>query len=1057
MNSRESAIQVVAEPPSEQVARKQITVLFCDMADYTFRSNSMDPEDLADEIRVFQALCTKVADKYHGNISNYLGDGVLVLFGHPHANEFDAEHAVRAGIEMIEEIEQNNESFEWRNKNPITIRIGIATSLVVVGEKAGKKRDQDELIIGEAPVLAARLQGIATPNTVVTSLRTRRLVGGAFKFKELGAQNLKGFSNPVPAWQLLHESTFQNRNYTSLKRVTTRFVSRHKELSFLSDSYEKAINGESIVIHLVGEAGIGKSRLLRVFEKTLKKQDIGRIRVTCSPYFDSTPLRSVIDEILRWLQINLDDSTTTKQSKIKYALLDVNISDDESYALFCELLFVDSPENIPALSISPEELHHRTLRFLADLLFSLSKIRPALLVVEDLHWSDPTTLELLDFIIRNALNHRLFAVFTSRPDFEPDWKQSNSLINLNLNRLDANGSAELVKAVFANTSLPRRVEQELVRKSDGVPLYLEECSWHILNKIQESDGEASVSDEFSVPDSLQDSLNARLDLLGKARELAQLCAAFGSFFTYSNIQYVAQLNGIDADNGIDILLQAGLLKTILNKDEDRYVFQHVLFQDAAYQSLLKKTRHLYHRQIAELFITEDPNIITNQPELVAYHYSRTEQLDTAVDLWIKASTIAISKSAISEARDHLDRGLNILLQLPDSREKKERELKLLLVLAVCLTVRSGYYGEQVTETYRRCIELASEVGDAEQLWSALYGFWRCLICQAEFGKAIKISVKLKRLCETLDDRKLYMTSLGIRAMTRMFGGKFLSAEKFYRNSVRLYDQIEDKNIGIRFGQDPYVTIQGMSAVNQLVRNNPKNSRLDMEKSVEIARSIDHPYTIAETLRLAAVHEHISRNMIGLKELAKEAIDISERFEFDGLLAASKIFLAFSNVITYREIHAIDIIRENLQRYKEKYALLLYPYFQGLLAESYLYMHNFQEAFTEANHVLLLIQKHGENWAQVPVMHIKAESAARGQLAGDSEIRQWYDEAEETAVQQNAELFLRRVILSRANYEQGKTSSTSKARTNNQLVAESYSFNRDSLNIVSANQYITQAT
>ncbi len=1006
----------IAADSSEQAARKQVTVLFCDISDYTSRSNSMDPEDLADEIRVFQTLCTRVADKYHGNISNFLGDGILVLFGHPHASEFDAEHAVRASLEMVEEIEQNNLSFEWRNKMPIRIRIGIATSLVVVGEKAGKQRDQDELVIGQAPNLAARLQALAEPNTVVTSLRTRRLVGGAFEFRELGEQKLKGFAKPVPAWQLLHESTFQNRNFTSLKRVATRFVSRSRELSFLTDNYAKSINAEPAVIHVTGEAGIGKSRLLRVFEKTLDKQNIYRIRVSCSPYFHSTPLRSAIDEIYRWIQINPEDKVPARQIKIKHALSELGIKDNDECALFFEILLVELPHDIAPLDMSTEVKHHRSLSLLVHIVLTLSKDRPILLVVEDLQWSDPTTLELLSRLINNMENHRLFGIFTSRPQFNPGWKQSNSLINLHLGGLDDNESARLIKSVFGNTPLPQAVEKTLIRKSDGIPLYLEECSWHILNRIQDNDGSEKSEEDFAVPDTLQDSLNARLDMLGDAKRLAQLGAAFGAFFTYPKIKRLAERNGIDADNGMDILLQAGLLSTVFNQDEDRYVFRHALFQDAAYQSLLKKTRHRYHRQIAELLVSEDPDITHNQPELVAYHYDRTDHLDIAVDLWIKAGEVAIGKSAISEALDHLERGLYQLNRLSDNYVNKARALQLLLNLAVCLTVRSGYSGARVTETYARCMELANHVGDAEQQWCALYGFWRCLICQADFGSALKISVTLKRLSESLDDRKLSMTSFGIQAMTRMFAGKFLSAEKYYENSVKFYNQAEDRNIGIRFGQDPYVTIQGLGAVNRLIRGDKVQSRLEIEKSVAVSKSIGHPYTIAETLRLAAVYEQICRDMPGLRRFAGEAVELSEKFGFDGLLAASRIFMAFDDIVTHHNPRAIGTIRENMDRYQEKYSLLFYPYFQGVLAESYLYMRRFQEAFTESNHALLLIEKHGEVWMQVPMLHIKAESAARGRLAAENAIGRWYDEAGALAKKQHAALFLRRLGRSRAEFQ-----------------------------------------
>jgi len=1007
----------IVDPP-EQVARKQVTVLFCDMVDYTSRSLSMDPEDLADDIRVFQSLCTSVADRYHGNISNYLGDGILVLFGYPCSNEFDAEHALRASIDMIGEIEENNSTYHWRNRKPIKIRIGIATSLVVVGEKAGKQRDQDELIIGEAPNLAARLQTLAEPNTAVVSLRTRRLAGGAFKFKDLGEQQLKGFPHLVPVWQLLYESSFHNRSYTSLKRVTTRFVSRNRELSILTDNYNKAVFGNFSYLHLVGEAGIGKSRLLRVFEKSFDKRRIYRIRISCSPYYDSAPFRPVIDEIKRWTQVNGDDNLAQNQLKVRQALSELDINDDDSYVLFCDLLDIDRPTDIAPLDVSAEERHHRTLDLLTRLLFTLSTVLPTMLVVEDLQWADPTTLELLNHVVKNANRQRLLAIFTYRPGFKLTLENSEPQISLRLGGLDQHESAQLIESIFSPVSLPRKIKRTLINQGGGVPLYLEECSWHVRNQIQGKKCAAGMDEDFTVPDTLQDSLNARLDMLGTAKDLAQLGAAFGTNFTFSNIEKIASINGIEADNRMDTLVQTDLLKTVLHKDEDRYEFCHVMFQDAAYLSLLKKIRQRYHQQIAEMFLAEDPDIRNRQPEKIAFHYSRTEHLDFAVDLWIQAGKVAISNSKIDEAIRHLDRGIDLLKHLPPSPLTKERELKLLLSLAVCLTVRSGYFGDLVTQTYKRCIQLANDTGIPEQQWSALYGFWRCLVCMVEFESALNISVKLKRLCNVLDDRKLHMTSLGIQAMTRMFSGRFLRAEKYYMKSVTYYDQVEDRRIGLRFGQDPYVTIQGMGAVNGLIRGNKTQSRLQIEKSVLVSRSIGHPYTIAETLRLAALYEQISGDMVQLKKIAREAIEISEKFGFEGLLATSNIFLAFSDVVNQRNHCTIQAIIENLDLYREKYALLLYPYFQGLLAETYLNMEKFQDAFTESSHVLELIDKYGETWIQVPMMRIKAESAARGKLAGKEQILRWYTEAETLARKQDARLFQNRVISSRTVYAPG---------------------------------------
>ena len=655
--------------------------------------------------------------------------------------------------------------------------------------------------------------------------------------------------------------------------------------------------------------------------------------------------------------------------------------------------------------------------------------------------------------MRVASSIEFSIIFTSRPNFETSWQQSDSFINLHLAGLDNSDSQKLIDNVFNDTPLTSKVKNTLIEKSGGVPLYLEECCWHILNQLQHHDDKNEANDTFVVPDSLQDSLNARLDLLGDAKDLAQLAASFNSFFTYSNLKKVASLNGIEADTNMDVLLQTNLIKTIPNAKEDRYVFQHMMFQESAYQSLLIKTRQRYHLQIAELFLHEQPGIENSQPELIAYHYSRTDQLEISVDLWIKAARLAITKSALNEAMEHIDRGLELLGSMPSSPVNQKRELELLLNLAVCLTLKSGYFGETVNSTYKRCMQLAKDVGNTEQQWSAIYGFWRCLVCQAEFGQAMKSSVKLKRLSEELNDRLLYMTSLGIQAMTRFFGGKFLSAEKFYDDSVKFYDHIENKHIGIRFGQDPYVTIQGLGAVNRLIRNNSEKSKLEMKKSVDVARSIGHPYTIAETLRLAAVHEHIARDMISLRSHAEEAIEISEKFGFEGLLAASNIFMAFSNVVSYRDNHAIEVIRHNLDIYKEKYAFLLYPYFKGLLAESYLYMHRFQEAFTEANHVLLLIEKFGEVWVQVPMMHIRAEAAARGNLSSKVEVNLLYQQAEDIASEQSAELFLQRLKSSRLELQKSPDEQFSQITFQYSPKSANDSLNPDFETSLSSNHYI----
>ena len=393
-----------------RAARKHVTVLFCDVADYTSRSLNQDPEDLSHEIRTFQKVCGQIAENFQGHVSNYLGDGIMVLFGHPYASEFSPERAVRAGLEMVKAIKSNNESDEWKNRQPISIRVGIATGLVVVGERAGHLRDQDELIFGEAPNVAARLQDLASPNTVVASLTTRRLVGSVFKFRDLGSHKLKGFEQLISAWQIVEPRSYQPRPGSQLGRPSATFVSRQDELSHLSEKYQQAIYGFSRFVNVTGEPGIGKSRLVRVFERTIPTQNLYRVRLTCTPYFQTSPFRPIVDECMRWLQLGENDDLISKQTSINWALSVLKISDSRDQALFYELMSIPKPVHVADLKIDSEQKHRLTMRLLINILIKLSRVHPLLLVVEDMHWADASTIEVISRLVNNTRHGAIFGI-----------------------------------------------------------------------------------------------------------------------------------------------------------------------------------------------------------------------------------------------------------------------------------------------------------------------------------------------------------------------------------------------------------------------------------------------------------------------------------------------------------------------------------------------------------------------------------------------------------------------------------------------------------------------
>ncbi len=997
-----------------QPVRKQVTVLFCDVVDYTARAVCLDPEDLADEIRVFQTLCGEVSHKHHGHIANYLGDGILVLFGHPYANEFAPQHAAHAGMEMVAQTQRNNAAAHWRGRQPIKIRVGIATGLVVVGERAGAARDQDELIFGEAPNLAARLQGLAEPNTVLTALRTRRLVGAAFKFRDRGEHRVKGFAQPVSAWQILCARPYQSRARASLKRVTTRFISRQPELQSLQHYYAQARRGRGCILHVSGDPGIGKSRLIRAFEKTIPKQSLHRLRIHCSPYFRTTPFKPIINETHRWRQIGAQDDLTTKRDNIHQAMREIGLDGQDEHALFSELLAIPMPPGHAALNLGGEEKHRRSVQALATVVIRLSRLHPLLLVVEDLHWADPSTLEVLTALIARARAEKLLAIFTSRSGFVAPWSaaESAALIHIQLGGLDAEESARLIESVCGAQQLPRPIQQALIRKSGGVPLFLEETSQHLLSQLDhgqindrdDHDRAVNFTAQFTIPDTLQDSLNARLDQLGEAKAFAQLVAVFGNDFRYSLSSKIAAKNGIDADAGMDTLLEAELIAVVAAQpeaSEDYYQFRHALFQDAAYYSLLRKTRQQYHLQIVELLLQDNPDLARQHPEWIAEHYSHTERVDKAVDLWLRAARQAIAKSAINEALERLARGLALLEKLPDDAHRHRCELSLRLNLGVALTARSGYHGAQVMQSYEQALALAEAAASEQQTWTALYGLWRCLVSQADFSKALRVAVKLKLLSEKSADAKLMMTAYGLQGMTRMVSGKFAAAEHFYDKAVRLYDQHRDQNMGVRFGQDPYVTLQGLGAINALILNKTPTSRAAMHRSVAVARATNHPYTVAETLRVAAMYQQIAGDWEALKAFAEETVALSTAHGFEGLLAAGKIFLAFHHAARHGAAAQTDRMQRHLQNYADNYGKLFLPYFYGVLAEAHIAGKNYAAALRATQQALAMVQQFGEEWSRAPLLAIQVEAATHGELASAAEIARWRNIGLETATAQQA--------------------------------------------------------
>ena len=988
--------------------RKQVTVLFCDIANFTERASQMDPEDLAEEIHSYQNICADITASYQGHIWSYLGDGVMVLFGYPEASEFSPERAVRAGLEMVSAIKQNNLAPAWQDKKPLTIRVGIATGLMVVGG-AARSYQEKESIYGNASTLADRLQSIALPNTVVVSNETRDLVGLAFKFRDLGEQLLKGYQQPIRAWQILSERKLQKRPGNTLIRSTSKFVSRESELKDLVHHFRKASKGITQCVHVHGEPGIGKTRLVRNFIKSIGCEDYGRMRISCSPYYQKSFLKPVSEECFRWLEISDDDPVEKKQKNFYWAMQEAGVSDVINQQMLAEFFDIPIPLTENQIDIAPEERRRIVIDTLVSIIISISRINVLMLVAEDLHWADSSTLELLNVLMKSARRERLMVVLTSRQNMALEWPPAHQFRQIGLCRFNHFESRQLVEGLLQQHSLPPALKRNIVDKSDGVPLYLEEACSSVINFVENAGEQQLDSYAYPVPETLQDSLNARLDQLQQAKPLAQLASCFGESFDYAMISEVARLNEIEVDRGMDLLLSENILMQEEDMIEPKMKFNHVMFKEAAYQSLLIKSRQHFHQQIADLYLTRNRAALDKTPELVAYHLTQAKSYQSAIDLWIKAGQNAIEKAAVAEAIDHLHQGLGLISNTDNGPAQQERELILLLHLGVSLTARGGYFGEAVNQTYQRAATLARQLGDDEREWTALYGLWRCLISQANYSRVLRMSVRLTALCDKLQQPVLDLTATGIKALQRMVDGKFVKADKLNNRSLAFYNDVNPVKFGLRFGQDPIVTIKGLGAVVKLIIGEVELSKRHLQQSLTNARATGHPYTIAETLKVAAMYAHVSGDMVELRRYAEEAIEISARYGFDGILATHQIFLTCAELSESTDESLISVIEENLQRYSERYGLLFLPYFRSFLASANLQLGNFETAFSIAQSINEDIDRCGEYWVRAVALFLQGESACLGKLVTPAVAAQWYLQALETASTQGAKWIVHRFL------------------------------------------------
>ncbi len=824
-------------PATAEAERRQLTVMFCDLVGSTALSARLDPEDMREMLRAYQDACAAVVMRYEGFVAKYMGDGILVYFGYPRAHEDDAERSINSGLGIVEAVKGLERG--------LSVRIGIATGIVVVGDIVGEGASQEAAITGETPNLAARLQDIAKPDTVVIAETTHGLIGGLFDLEDLGRHDLKGFTEGVQAWAVSGSHRAESRFDATRSEHLTALIGRDEEMEILQRRWDRAKAGEGQVVLISGEPGLGKSRLARELETRIGDEPHYRLRHQCSPYHTNSALYPIIDRLERAAGFEGGDAAETKLAKLE-ALIELSGKPSKDIApLFASLLSIATGDRYPLLNVSPQRQKELTLQAIVDQLAGLSDRRPVLFVLEDAHWIDPTTMELMELTVERVPESSVLVLITHRPEFDAPWSGNPRVTPLALRRLEASDCVQLVDLVSGAGMLPESLREQITMQTDGVPLFVEELTKSVLETAVVS-GNASAAME--VPATLQDSLTARLDRLGPAKEVAQIGAVIGREFSHDLLTSVSMLGAEALGDAIGRLTESGLIHLRRSGSQATYTFKHALVQGTAYGSLLRSRRAEIHARVAECLATDFPETVEGEPELLAHHCSEAGLAEQAVDYWEMAGQHAMKRSANIEAEGHIRKGLEILACMPEAPQRRRREIALLNTLGVCLMPTRGFGNPEVAEAFSKAALISETEGDLRGLFVALRGKGQYQMISGDLGTAEDQTGTILGLAEKLEEPGLLIEAHHLGWSSLTFTGNFAAAREHAETGIALYDRERDHHLTYVYsGHDPGVCCRSFGALALWQLGYPDKALALCREGETLARELSHPFTLTVAL------------------------------------------------------------------------------------------------------------------------------------------------------------------------------------------------------------------
>jgi len=991
-------------PTPAEAERRQLTVMFCDLVGSTALSTRFDPEDLRELIGDYHRAVSETVGRFDGFVAKYMGDGVLIYFGYPQAHEDDAERAVRAGLGVIEAVGR------LPAREDLRVRLGIATGLAVVGDLLGEGAAQERGVVGETPNLAARLQGLAGPNTLVIGEATRRQIGGLFDLADLGPQALAGFAEPQPAWRVIGESGMLSR-FEALRSGETPLVGREEEVELLIRRWRQAKSGEGRAVLISGEAGIGKSRLTAALSEHIEHEPHTRLRYFCSPHHEDSAFYPLIGQLERAAGFARDDGPEAKLDRLATLLGPAAETGDVS--LLVELLSLPGGERFPQLDLSPQLKKERTFAALLRQLEGLARRQPVLMIFEDLHWIDPTSREFLDLVLARIDHLPVLLVATFRPEFQPPWTGQPYVAAMSLSRLGRDDGAAMVERLAGNAALlPPDVIAEIVERTDGVPLFVEEMTKAMLEAGAQRGREIAASvpaTRLGVPATLQASLMARLDRLGPAAKgVAQISAAIGREFSYELAASVAELAEETLQDALQRLVDAGLVFQLGMPPAAEYLFKHALVQEAAYGTLLRRTRQQLHARIAVSLEARTPDQVAREPEALARHFSEAQQPDRAVGYWLAAGDRALRRSANQEAIGHLSAGLAQLAQLPDTADRMKQELALQRLLGQANFHTRGFGALETIRAFSRARELCAAADDDQSIIPVLWGNIIVEWGGAQFAKAETTANEILHRAKRTGDTGAGIAGDFAVAFTSLQSGDLPRARGHFDSAIASYRGV-DAAAAYRFAYDYSIELGAFSYVYAgwcwWLFGYPDQALGFSEASIAVGERVRHDYSRSRVLYCKSVVHAFRREWALVEECAAASIAIAQERGLGMVVAVAGIMLAAAQALHEPSNEAVAEIRQAIGTYRATGTRLQSTHHLTLLAQALAACSHYGESLLAQREAVALVEDTGERYveaeirrsegnlllaengsAEAETCYLKALEVARAQEARSLELR-----------------------------------------------------------------------